>query len=93
MTSEELLESLKALASEMGLKLRFETGNFEGGYCLLREEKMLVINRRSTITRKTRTLAIGLHEFGLDNIFIAPALREAIEDEVAKARQESRVGA
>jgi hypothetical protein len=91
LTSEELFESLKSLASEMGLKLRFETGNFEGGYCLLREEKMLVINRRSTITRKTRTLALGLHEFGLDKVFIAPAVRAAIEDEVAKALQENRM--
>jgi hypothetical protein len=88
-TSEELFESLKSLASEMEIKIRFETGNFEGGYCLLREEKMLVINRRSTIPKKNRTLALGLHEYGLDNIFIQPALREAIEDEVAKALQEN----
>ncbi len=74
----------------MGLKIRFETGNFEGGYCLLREEKMLVINRRSTIPRKNRTLAMGLYEYGLDNVFISPALRAAIEDEVAKVRQEMK---
>ena len=77
----------------MGLKIRFETGNFEGGYCLLREEKMLVINRRTTIPKKNRILAIGLHEYGLDNIFISPALREAIEDEVAKALQENKMAA
>lgn len=77
----------------MDIKIRFETGNFEGGYCLLREEKMLVINRRSTIPRKNRTLALGLNEFGLDNIFVSPALREAIEDEVAKALQENRQAA
>ena len=74
----------------MGLKIRFETGNFEGGYCLLREEKMMVINRRTTIPKKNRTLALGLSEYGLDNVFISPALREAIEDEVAKARQEAK---
>jgi len=93
MTSEELFESLKSLAGEMGLKLRFETGNFEGGYCLLREEKMLVINRRTTIPRKNRTLALGLNEFGLDKMFISPAVREAIEDELAKALQENRQAA
>lgn len=93
MTSEELFEALKSLAGEMDIKIRFETGNFEGGYCLLREEKMLVINRRSTIPRKNRTLALGLNEFGLDNIFVSPALREAIEDEVAKALQENRQAA
>ena len=77
----------------MGLKIRFETGNFEGGYCLLREEKMLVINRRTTIPRKNRTLALGLHEYGLDNVYVSPAVRLAIDDEVAKSLQENRQAA
>ncbi len=90
MTSEELFEELKALANEIGLKVRFETGNFEGGYCLLREQNLLVINRRTTIPRKIRTLSMGLNEFGLDSVSMPPALREAIEDEVAKVMQEMR---
>jgi len=93
MTSEELLEELKALAAEMGLKVRFENGNFEGGYCLLREQNLLVINRRTSVPRKIRTLALGLHEFGLENVFVSPALREAIEDEVSKVLQEARTAA
>jgi hypothetical protein len=90
MTAEELLEELKRVASEIGLRVRFETGNFEGGYCLLREEKLLVINRRSNVTRKIRTLALGLSDYGLDSIYISPAVREAIDDEIAKALAEAR---
>lgn len=90
MTAEELLEELKRVAAEIGLKVRFETGNFEGGYCLLREEKLLVINRRANVTRKIRTLALGLSDFGLGNIYLSPAVREAIGDEIAKALAEAR---
>ena len=90
MTNEETLEELKTLAGELGLKVRFENGNFEGGYCLLRTQKLLVINRRTSVPRKIRTLSLGLNEFGLDNTFVSPALREAIEDEVSKAYQEQR---
>lgn len=90
MTGEELLDELKALASEMGLKVRTETGNFEGGYCLLREQRMLVINRRTSVPRKNRTLALGLYEYGLDSVYVPPALREAIEDEVSKSFAEKR---
>ena len=93
MTSEEILEELKALSSEMGLKVRFENGNFEGGYCLLRDQNLLVINRRTSVPKKIRTLSLGLYEFGLDNVFVPPALREAIEDEVSKVLQESRAAA
>jgi hypothetical protein len=84
MTHEELFEELKGLASELGIKVRFENGNFDGGYCLLREERLLVLNRRVTVPKKIRTLALGLAEYGLGDIFIRPALREAIEDEIAK---------
>jgi hypothetical protein len=85
MTHEELFEELKGLAGELGIKVRFENGNFDGGYCLLREERLLVLNRRFTVPKKIRTLALGLNEYGLGDIFIRPAVREAIEDELAKA--------
>ncbi len=85
MTHEELFEELKGLAVELGIKVRFENGNFDGGYCLLREQRLLVLNRRFTVPKKIRTLAMGLNEYGLGDIFIRPALREAIEDELAKA--------
>ncbi|HWF43174.1 MAG TPA: hypothetical protein VG537_00895 [Candidatus Kapabacteria bacterium] len=84
MTHEELFEELKGLANELGIKVRFENGNFDGGYCLLRTERLLVLNRRVTVPKKIRTLALGLTEYGLGDIFIRPALREAIEDEIAK---------
>jgi hypothetical protein len=89
MTHEELFEELKSLASELGIKVRFENGNFDGGYCLLREERLLVLNRRFTVPKKIRTLALGLNEYGLGDIFIRPAVREAIEDELAKSLREA----
>jgi hypothetical protein len=89
MTHEELFEELKSLASELGIKVRFENGNFDGGYCLLREERLLVLNRRFTVPKKIRTLALGLNEYGLGDIFIRPAVREAIEDELAKSLRET----
>jgi len=89
MTNEELFEELKSVASELGIRVRFETGDFDGGYCLLREEKMLVLNRRSTVPKKIRTLSLGLSEYGLEGIFVKPNVREAIEDELAKVLREA----
>jgi len=91
MTSEELFEELKSVANELGIRVRFENGDFDGGYCLLKEEKMLVLNRRANVQKKIKTLALGLTEYGLEGVFIRPIVREAIEDEVAKALQEARV--
>ena len=90
MTQEELFEELKALAQQLSIRVRFENGNFEGGYCLLREERTLVLNRKVTVPKKIRTLSLGLMEYGIESVFVPPALREAIEDEVAKAKQEAK---
>jgi hypothetical protein len=91
MTNEELFEELKSVADELGIRVRFETGDFDGGYCLLREKKMLVLNRRFTVPKKIRTLALSLTEYGLEGVYVKPTVREAIEDEIAKQLREASV--
>lgn len=77
---ETVLDDLKALASEMGAKVRFEKGDFKGGYCLVKDSKVIVINRLSTTQRKVITLSAALKELGVDDIYLQPKLREIIEE-------------
>ncbi len=69
---------------QLGVTIRYERGDFEGGYCVLKEQKLLLVNRRLLPLRKSAILALALHEIGLENVFLKPAVREYIEDEVAK---------
>jgi hypothetical protein len=85
MKLEELHEELQSLARQMGVTVRYERGDFEGGYCILKENKILLVNRRLQQQKKASILAVGLNEIGLENIFIKPAVRHFIEDEAAKA--------
>jgi hypothetical protein len=39
------LKKLEALLEELGYVLRFEKGNFQAGYCLVEQRKVVVINR------------------------------------------------
>ncbi len=85
MKHEETSQELHELAKQLGVNIRYEKGDFEGGYCTLKDEKMVLINKRLMPTRRAAVLAVALQEIGLDNIYIKPVLREFIEDEVAKA--------
>ncbi|MBK8946406.1 MAG: hypothetical protein IPM32_14215 [Ignavibacteriae bacterium] len=76
---EEVLEDLKSVASQMGAKVRFERGDFKGGYCIVKESKIIVLNRLSTTQRKVITLSAALKELGVDEIYLPPKLREIIE--------------
>jgi len=86
---EVLIQELQDLAVQLGVTVRYERGDFEGGYCVLRATRMLLVNRRLTPGRKASVLAVGLHEMGLDDVFLKPALRAYIEDEVARAVRET----
>lgn len=77
---ETILEDLKSLAMQMGAKVRFERGDFKGGYCLVKDSKIIVINKLSTNQRKVITLSAALKELGVDDIYLQPKLREVIEE-------------
>lgn len=77
---ESILEELKALALQMEVKVRFEKGDFKGGYCLLKDSKVIVINKMANLQRKVMTLSAALKELGIEEIYLPPRLREIIEE-------------
>lgn len=84
MNYTQLLHDLESVAEQLGVRLRYERGDFEGGYCILREQKLLVVNKRLPDARKASSVAVGLAQYGIDETFVKPSLRQYIEDEAAK---------
>jgi hypothetical protein len=87
MKHEEMIGELQEVARQLGVTVRYERGDFEGGYCILKTERVLLVNRRLLPARKAVELALALHEIGLESVFVKPAVREFIEDEVARNRR------
>lgn len=50
------LKRLEQLVKEAGLRLVYDKGNFKSGYCLLEDQKTLVINKFLTVDTKVSTL-------------------------------------
>ena len=89
MTPEQLLKELELLASSSGITVRFEKGEFEGGFCVLRSERLILVNKKLNSARKASILAQGVAEIGIDEMYLKPAVREFIEDELARVQQSS----
>jgi uncharacterized protein with PIN domain len=87
MKKEQMLEELQEACRSLGYRVRFERGDFAGGACILKDQQLLVVNKRFTIERKLSTIARALSEIGIDEVYIKPAVRSFIEDELAKAAQ------
>jgi len=90
MKNEDMIQELEATAQQLGVTVRYDKGDFEGGYCILKEQKILLINKRLMPTRRAAVLAVALQEIGLEQVFLKPAVRAFIEDETAKAQRTAR---
>ena len=77
---EEIIQELKALATQLGASVRFEKGDFKGGYCLLKDSKVIVINKLANLQRKAMILSAALKELGIDEIYLTPRMREIIDE-------------
>ncbi len=80
-----IVQELEELTHQLGINLRYEKGDFESGYCVLKEQKVVVVNKRLPDPRKASSLAQALAAYGIETAFIKPKLRVYIEDEAARA--------
>ena len=46
MNAEDYLPDLEELAAEMGMRIRYEKGDFDGGYCILKDQQIIVVNKK-----------------------------------------------
>jgi hypothetical protein len=85
MTQEQILKELESLAAASGIGLRYEKGDFEGGYCVLKAERLIVVNKKLPAAKRSGILAQALAEIGIDEFYLKPVVRQFIEDELARA--------
>jgi hypothetical protein len=81
MTTKELLKELEYLAQNSGVKILRDKGNFKSGAAVLKEQKLVLINKNSTAEIAARAIARGLPDEVLQHSFIKPAVRDFIEKE------------
>ncbi|MFQ5627608.1 MAG: hypothetical protein ACE5I1_02515 [bacterium] len=75
----ETLSSLENIVSQLGIHLRYEKGDFDGGVCRINEKRLLIINQALQPQKKIAVIAEELSRFDLSGVFIVPAIRELIE--------------
>jgi hypothetical protein len=84
MTQEQMLKELEALAASSGITVRYEKGDFEGGFCVLKDERLIVVNKKLPPAKKASVLAQGVAEIGIEDRYLKPAVREYIEEELSR---------
>ncbi len=50
------LDKLRSLFEEIGFRVRFEKGNFQSGYCLIKDHNVAVINKFLPVEGRVQAL-------------------------------------
>lgn len=79
MTDQELLEALEDVARRLGVRVRRESFRGEGGLCTVHGETMIILNKSRTPAEQADLLAVSLGQLDLEELYLAPQVREAIE--------------
>ena len=64
--TNQFLTKMEDMIAESDYILRYEKGNFKSGYCLLRDQKIMIINKFYTIEGKINALLEILKSTELD---------------------------
>jgi hypothetical protein len=74
------LEKIEKILQETGYVVRYERGNFQSGYCILEEKKVLVLNKFLTLEGRINTLIDILPLLNLEPDSLAPESRRTLEN-------------
>jgi len=80
MKEEEILSGLEKLVESLSIQLRYEKGDFAGGYCVLKDKHMMIVNSALTPAMRIKVLARELATMNLDDVFVVPVLRDVIAE-------------
>ena len=81
-----IFQDLINISEILGVKIVQEKGNFEGGYCILVKEKIIVINKLKPIEQQIKALAQAFSRWDISEIYLKPAIRQIIESETEEKK-------
>ncbi len=81
MQSEQILVELENLSEKLGLIVRYEKGDFQGDLCIIKEEGIIIVQKKASLDKKIAVLSRGLGRMDLGNVYVLPELRNLLESD------------
>ncbi len=81
-----LIDELTGIMNNLGLSVRTEKGIFKGGFCLLREQKLFLLNKNLEQDKKINILVKSIAAIGVEGIYLKPNIRELVDKESASEK-------
>ena len=84
MDADKTLNQLEELIERLGITIRYEPLNIAGsvhigGYCRVKGQDVVIINKKATSREKMHVLIDALKRRDLSEVFMLPSLREILD--------------
>lgn len=81
MQDGDLLYRLETAARRLGVTVRYEPCQGAGGMCVLRGERLIIVDEDQSPAEQALVIAEGLSRLDLEDVYLPPVVREAIEEQ------------
>jgi hypothetical protein len=89
--TQTTLQKIEKILEEAAYVIRYERGNFQSGYCILEEKKVVVLNKFLQLEGKINTLIDLIPQLIIDATLLTPETRKMHEEVLAEhAKEEQR---
>lgn len=76
-----LLQELETLAVQLGVEVRYEELESQGGLCRYRGRLCLIASRHLSVAGRIRLFSRELSRLSLEGVFLRPSVRELLENQ------------
>lgn len=83
--TQATLDKIEAILDEAEYVLRYERGNFQSGYCILEQKKVVVLNKFLQLEGRINTLIDLVPQLNVNPDLFTPEVRKTYEDVLERA--------
>jgi hypothetical protein len=83
--TQTTLDKIERILDEVGYIVRYERGNFQSGYCILEQRKVVVLNKFLPLEGRISTLIDIVPQLKISPETLSPEVRRIYDDVVSAA--------
>jgi hypothetical protein len=88
--NQTALDKIEKILDETGYVVRYERGNFQSGYCILEDRKVVVLNKFLQMEGRINTLVDIVPQLNITPDLLSPEARKTYLEVLAKFEEEEK---
>ncbi len=88
--NQAALDKIEKILDETGYVVRYERGNFQSGYCILEDRKVVVLNKFLQMEGRINTLVDIIPQLTVDIETLSPEAKKTYLEVLAKFEEEEK---